>query len=151
LISGGAAALLFAATCTWSLDAAAREKKDEKTKRASLVVKVSPPVAFSPARVIATADLRGGSDTDPELYCPGLEWDWGDGTKSEASEDCEPFEAGKSTIKRRWSGTHTYNSSGNYRLQLRLTRGTKAIVAGNTMMQVKPGVQDFGGDSGFPQ
>jgi hypothetical protein len=117
-----------------------KDKKD--TKRASLSLKANPPIAFSPAKVVVTAELKGGSDADEELYCPSLEWDWGDGTKSESNVDCEPFEAGKSSIKRRFSASHTYNMADNYRVLLRLRRGSKTIVGGNTSIQIKPGFRD---------
>jgi hypothetical protein len=123
---------------------ASDDDKDKKTKGASLSLKASPPVSFSPSRVTVSAELRGGADTDEELYCPGLEWDWGDGTTSEATGDCEPFEAGKSVIKRRFVSTHTYTTSGSYRVVLRLKRGSKSVVGGNTTVQVKPGVRDMG-------
>ena len=80
---------------------------------------------------------------DPELYCPNVEWDWGDGTRSEATENCEPFEDGKSTVKRRWTTSHTFDMQGSYRVVLRLKRGPKTIVAGNNTVQVKPGVRDM--------
>ncbi len=119
------------------------ENKDKKdTKRASLSLKATPPISFSPAKIMVTAELRGGSDSSDELYCPSLEWDWGDGTKSESNADCEPFEAGKSTIKRRFTASHTYNMADNYRVLLRLRRGSKTIVGGNTSIQVKPGLRD---------
>ena len=89
-----------------------------------------------------TAELKGGVDSTGELYCPSLEWDWGDGTRSEADADCEPYEAGKSTIKRRFTQTHTYDIAGNYRVLLRLKRGSKVLVAGNVSVQVKPGLRD---------
>ena len=138
-----AAATLVLAS--WSLSAAGDQKdeKDKRVKGPSLALKVSPSVAFSPARVVVTAELKGGTDVDEELYCPGLEWDWGDGTVSEASEDCEPFAAGTSTIKRRWVASHTFETAGNYRVLLRLKRGSKTVVGGNTTMQVKPGVRDL--------
>ena len=118
--------------------------KDAKdVKKPSLAIRVAPPISFSPARVVITAELRGGAVDDPELYCPEVEWDWGDGTKSEATENCEPFEAGKSTIKRRWTTTHTFQTQGMYRVQLRLKRGPKTIASGNNTVQVKPGVQDL--------
>jgi len=123
--------------------AAGDDDKDKKGKGPSLSLKASPSMSFSPARVTVTAELRGGSETDEEIYCPSLEWDWGDGTISEAKEDCEPFEAGKSTIKRRWINTHTYTTAGNYRMVLRLKRGSKSILGGNTNVQVKPGVRDM--------
>ena len=119
------------------------ESKDKKdTKRASLSLKANPPIAFSPAKIVVTAELKGGSDADDELYCPSLEWDWGDGTKSEFNADCEPFEAGKSAIKRRFTASHTYDMADNYRVLLRLRRGSKTIVGGNTSIQVKPGFRD---------
>ena len=119
------------------------DTKDKKeAKRASLSLKANPPIAFSPAKVVVTAELKGGSDTDGELYCPSLEWDWGDGTKSESNADCEPFEAGKSSIKRRFTASHTYNMADNYRVLLRLRRGSKTIVGGNTSIQIKPGFRD---------
>jgi len=119
------------------------DNKDKKDgKRASLSLKANPPIAFSPAKVVVTAELKGGSDTDEELYCPTLEWDWGDGTKSESNADCEPFEAGKSAIKRRFTASHTYNMADNYRVLLRLRRGSKTVVGGNTAIQVKPGFRD---------
>ena len=121
------------------------DKNDkDKKKGATLVLKATPPIAFSPAKIFVTAELKGGAwDTD-EFYCPGLEWDWGDGTKSESSNDCPPYEAGKSTIEHRWSASHTFQTADSYRVQLRLLRGSKTIVGGNTSVQVKPGVRDPG-------
>jgi hypothetical protein len=144
LAGGVALAAIIAAISVVQLFADQKDKdKQEDVKRASLVVKATPVVAFSPARIVVSAELRGGSDTDAELYCPELEWDWDDGTRSSATQDCEPFEAGKSTISRRFRGTHTYTTAGNYRLMLRLKRGNKSVVAGNAMVQIKPGVRDF--------
>jgi hypothetical protein len=126
----------------------ADDAKDKKVKGPSLSLKSSPPVSFSPALITVTAELKGGGDTDEDLYCPALEWDWGDGTISEANADCEPFEAGKSVIKRRFVSTHTFQTAGSYRVLLRLKRGSKSIVGGTTNVQVKPGVRDM---SDFPQ
>jgi PKD domain len=130
----------------WSFTSAEQKEKDDKDdkgKRASLSLRVSPAIAFSPARVVASAELRGGSPDDAALYCPRTEWDWGDGTRSEANENCEPFEAGKSEIKRRWTASHTYTTQGNYRVQLRLKRGDRTVAAGNTNLQIKPGARDY--------
>jgi hypothetical protein len=126
---------------------ASQDPKDDRGERKydkpSLSVRVSPPISFSPARVVFTAELKGGAPDDSELYCPNVEWDWGDGTRSEATENCEPFEDGKSTVKRRWTTSHTFDMQGTYRVVLRLKRGSKTIVAGNNTVQVKPGVRDM--------
>ena len=119
------------------------QKESKDLKKPSLTIRTAPAISFSPARVVITAELRGGAPDDPELYCPEIEWDWGDGTRSESTENCEPYEDGKSTVKRRWTITHTFETQGMYRVQLRLKRGTKTIVAGNNTVQVKPGVHDM--------
>lgn len=120
----------------------AQDDKNKDVKKASLSLKASPTIVFSPARVVVTAELKGGAEDNAELYCPSLEWDWGDGTRSEANTDCEPFEAGKSTIQRRFTSSHTYNLAGNYRVQLRLKRGSKSVLGGHVSIQVKPGLRD---------
>ena len=126
-----------------SLAAVDAQQDSKDAKKPSVAIRVAPPISFSPARVVITAELRGGAVDDPELYCPEIEWDWGDGTKSEATENCEPYEPGKSTIKRRWTTTHTFQTQGMYRVQLRLKRGQRTIASGNNTVQVKPGVRDL--------
>src|SRR5690349_1940001 len=76
--------------------------------KAKMTVKANPTMAFSPARIVVTADVTGGANDDQQLYCPAVEWEWGDGTKSEQSADCDPYEAGKSEIKRHFTTDHTY-------------------------------------------
>jgi hypothetical protein len=121
------------------------DKNDkDKKKGVTLVLKANPPIAFSPAKIFVSAELKGGAPDTDEFYCPGLEWDWGDGTKSESTNDCPPYEAGKSTIELRWSASHTFQTADSYRVQLRLLRGSKTIVGGNVSVQVKPGVRDTG-------
>jgi hypothetical protein len=122
-----------------------RDDKDGKEKgvrRPSITLKTSPVMAFSPARIVVTAELRGGSEMDADLYCPAVEWDWGDGTRSEVNEDCAPFEPGESEIKRRWTTSHTFTMGGQYRVVLRLKRDGRTVVSGNTTVQVRPGARD---------
>lgn len=114
----------------------------QKPKGTSLSIRVSPQIVFSPARVVATAELKDVDDASGEFYCPALEWEWGDGTTSEASFDCEPFEAGRSEIKKRYISDHTYQTAGRYRLLLRLKRQGKVILASSATVQVRPGVRD---------
>jgi hypothetical protein len=120
------------------------DKSEDKTKRPSLSVRASPAISFSPVRVRAVAELKGGSDNDQEFYCAGVEWDWGDQTRSEESTDCEPYEEGVSRLTRRFSSQHTYVSAGRYRLQVRLKRNTTVVAAANTTITVRPGVRDYG-------
>lgn len=121
---------------------AADQDERKEVKKPSLTLKASPTIVFSPARVVVSAELKGGSDDSAELYCPSLEWDWGDGTRSESNVDCAPFEAGTSVVQRRFTASHTYNIGGSYRVQLRLKRGSKTLLGGHVSLQVKPGLRD---------
>lgn len=117
-----------------------------KREKVELRLRVTPPIAFSPARVSAVGEIKGEPHPTDEalLYCAGVEWDWGDGTRSEMQSDCEPYEAGKSTIKKHFAAQHTYSYAGRYRVQLRLTRNEKTILVTNSSIQVRPGARDMG-------
>ena len=118
---------------------------DDKPKRPKLSVKANPAMAISPARVVASADISGGPDDFEEFYCAAVEWDWGDDTRSNNSADCDPYEAGKSQIKRRFTADHTYRTAGDYRIQFRLKKKDKAIAGGSTSVKIRPGLGDPGG------
>jgi hypothetical protein len=119
------------------------EAAQKDSRRPSLSVRASPTVAFSPARIVFTAELRGGADDYQDFYCGGVEWDWGDGTRSESTADCEPYEAGVSEIKRRFTMDHVFHSPGKFRVQFRLKRNGKSIVSASATVQVQPGVRHF--------
>jgi hypothetical protein len=116
-----------------------------EAKKPSLSLRATPPVGFTPLRVRVVADIRDGSDDYAEFYCATVEWDWGDGTVSENSSDCDPYEAGKSTIRRRFTADHIYRQQGQYRLTFKLKQKTKQVAASSTNVQVRAGVgDDFG-------
>jgi len=114
----------------------------DKDAKPSISVRASPAFAFAPARIVFRADLRGGPDDYEAYYCPGVEWEWGDGTTSEAFQDCEPYETGKSQIKRRYVGEHTFQQAGRFRVVFKLKRNSKVIVAANVTVEVRPGVRE---------
>jgi hypothetical protein len=115
-------------------------------KKPSLSLRATPPVGFSPLRVRVVVDVRGGADDYADFYCPSIEWDWGDGTVSEASSDCDPYEAGKSSIQRRWTADHVYRQSGGYKIMFRLKQKNKAIAVSSGQVQVRAGMREgFGG------
>jgi hypothetical protein len=121
---------------------APRDKDEAKDKKPTLSVKATPTISFSPSRVIATAEIRGGADDYEEYYCAGAEWDWGDGTRSEASYDCEPYQAGRSEMRRRFAGEHMFTGAGSFRIQFRLKRRAKVLAAAHATVQVRPGFRD---------
>ena len=118
----------------------------DKVEKPKLTVKVTPAMGgTAPVRIVASADLVGGAPDSEELYCPAIDWDWGDDTKSTTSADCDPYEAGKSEIRRRFTAEHTYANGGSFRIQLQLKKKKKAIVSGSTSIQIRPGIHERGG------
>jgi hypothetical protein len=111
-------------------------------RKPSLAFRATPPVGFSPLRVRVSVDVRGGADDYADFYCPSIEWDWGDGTVSESSEDCDPYEAGRSTIRRRFSAEHVFRQAGTYQVYFRLKQKGKVISSGSGSVQVRAGVRD---------
>lgn len=118
----------------------------EEDKKPSLSLKANPPVGFSPLRVRLVVDVKGGADDYAQFYCPSIEWAWGDGTESESSEDCDPYEAGVSSIKRRWSTEHVFRQAGTYRVFFRLKQNNRIVAASSANVQVRAGVRDGFGD-----
>jgi hypothetical protein len=117
----------------------AEPKPKSEPKRPSLNVKATPGTGMVPVRITAAAELKGGDDDYQEYYCPTIEWNWGDGTISESTNDCDPYEAGKSQIRRRFIVSHSYKRSGAYRISFRLKNGTKILAAATTMVRLLGG------------
>lgn len=138
-------ALIAVVVLAWSVGTVFGTQKVAEDKKPSLSLRATPPVGFSPLRVRVVVDVRGGPDDYADFYCPSLQWDWGDGTVSESSEDCEPYQEGKSTIRRRYSAEHVFRQSGTFRVTFRLKRRDKAIGVSSANVQVRTGVrEEFG-------
>ena len=134
-----AAAACLALVLAMPLGAAAQKDEKGHDEKARLTLRANPMVSVSPSRVVLTGELLGGSDESDEFYCPTVEWEWGDGTKSEASTDCQPFEPGKSEIKRRYTVEHVFRA-GNHKVALRLKRRDKIVAFATLQLQVRPGL-----------
>jgi hypothetical protein len=113
-------------------------------KKPKLSVKANPAGAFSPARIVVTGEIKGGPNDYEAFYCATVEWDWGDDTTSESSYDCDPYEAGKSELRRRFVSEHVYRTAGAYQIEFRLKKKNKTLSAVRTNIQVRPGVRDIG-------
>lgn len=111
-------------------------------KKPKISVKANPSMGMSPVRVVVTADLTGGANDSEEFYCASVEWEWGDDTRSTNNADCDPYEAGKSEIKRRFTADHVYRTSGEYRVMFRLKKKDKVVGAGSTSIRVRGGLGD---------
>jgi hypothetical protein len=136
-----------------------------QAKKPSISLRANPSSGFSPLRVVVTAEVKGGANDYEDFYCASVEWDWGDGTKSESKADCDPYEAGKSEITRRFIQEHTFRSSGiatqpfgssaspdisgnqppvQCRIKFTLKQKSKTVGSGQTSVEIRPGLRDGG-------
>jgi hypothetical protein len=114
---------------------------EEKLKKPRLELRASPRMAFSPVNVLLTAELIGGDDVE-EYHCPELEWDWDDGGKSVHEGDCDPFEAGKTVIERRFTADHEYHKAGIYQIKAIMRRNNRTLSIATVKVTVRPGIGD---------
>ena len=108
-----------------------------KAVRPSISLVALPAVGFSPAHIVFTAELKG--DPSEDLYCPAVEWDWGDDTGTASKYDCDPFEPVKSEIKRRFVTEKTFNLPGEWRVEIRLKQKDRVVAKGFTNVVINPG------------
>ncbi len=120
------------------------DQKDQKDQKVSLTVRASPAAAFAPARITLTAQLKGGSPETEDLYCPTVEWDWGDGTISQASADCEPFQPNKSDIQRSFRTQHVYKMGGEYEVKLLLKKADRVVAMGAASLNIGRALDEIG-------
>ena len=144
MLSRSAAVLVALSLATPLLVGA--DEKPKKDKRPGLDVRVTPRFAFSPANVLFTAELKGGDDVE-DLYCPEVEWEWGDGGKSVQEADCDPWAPGM-TIQRRYTANHTYTFAGIYRIKVTLRRAGKSMLSQTVSLTIRAGVGDRTPDPG---
>lgn len=123
------------------------DDKPKKGKKPGLELRATPRFAFSPANILFTAELKGGDDIE-ELHCPEVEWEWGDGGKSVAESDCDPFTE-TTAIQRRYTAHHTFQFAGNYRVRVTLRKAGKSIVSQSMSMTVRAGLGDISPDPGM--
>jgi hypothetical protein len=138
------AAAMLAAGPSEAAQKADKDAKDNAdAKRPKLSLKATPVISMSPARIVLTAEITGGANDFEEFYCPTIQWAWGDGTESESTNDCAPYEPGKTEIKRRFTVEHVFRA-GVYRVMFRLKRHDKAVGFATVNIQVRPGLRDIG-------
>jgi hypothetical protein len=105
-----------------------------RPKKPRLDLRASPRVAFSPVEVLVIAELKGGQDIE-EFYCPGLVWDWGDGSRSAHEADCSPFEEG-AELDRFFTARHAFLAPGAYSVRLTLLRGGRTVTMASVPVTV---------------
>ena len=71
-------------------------------------------VAGQPLTVLLVADIVGGPDNSQELYCPGTQWQFGDGIGMSSSASCMVWTPDVK-IKRHFEQIYTYDAPGTYK------------------------------------
>jgi len=125
---------------------AGSEEKAKKGKKPGLELRATPRYAFSPAEIFFTAELKGGDDVE-EVYCPEVEWEWGDGGKSVQEADCDPWTE-TSKIERRFTAHHVFQFAGLYRTKVTLRKSGKNITSQTVQVTVRAGLGDISPDPG---
>ena len=118
---------------------AQRDNNKNDNARPKLTLSARPNVGVAPARIMLTAELVGGANDFQEYYCPTVLWDWADGTESEQTIDCEPYEAGKTAIARKFTQQHTFRNQGAHKVWVRLKRNDKLLASANVLVTIQPG------------
>lgn len=121
----------------------ALQRASDDNKKPSVALRATPPLGFAPLKVRVVADIRGGANDYADFYCASVEWDWADGSTSENSEDCDPYETGKSAIQRRFTAEHTFRQGGEYDIAFRLKQKKRVVGLGRTMVRVRSGIDEF--------
>ena len=117
-------------------------QRSDDNKKPSVAFKATPQMGFAPLKVRAVVDIKGGANDFEDFYCAKVEWDWADGTMSGTSEDCQPYEAGKSAIQRRFAADHTFRQAGEYDIAFRLKQKNRVVGYAKGTVRVKAGVHD---------
>ncbi len=129
--------LTLLAICVAFSFAGAKKPADTKDSgKPVLTLRATPAMSFAPVRISLSAQLKGVSDTNEEFYCPTVQWDWGDGTVSESSSDCEPFQPNKSEIQRSFTTQHVYNFGGQYTVKISLKKADKVVALGTADLNI---------------
>ena len=116
--------------------------QEAEASEPSLSLRATPNSGFTPLRVRLVATLQDGSDDYEEFYCASVEWDWDDGTVSERSADCDPYEAGTSRIQRRFTAEHTFRTQGRHTVIVRLKQRDDVVASTRVNVEVRLGVGD---------
>jgi len=72
-----------------------------------------------------------------DYYCPRVEWEWEDGTRSTEEADCEPFESARPEDHRKtWTRSWGAKTAGTHVVKVRLYKGDKLVRIIQTQVRV---------------
>ncbi len=130
------APLTFLVVCVaFAIGATNKPANQKDNSKTSLSLRASPAMAFAPVRITLSAQLKGDADSE-DFYCPTVQWDWGDGTISESSSDCEPVQPSKSEVQTSFVTQHVYKTGGQYEVRLLLKKAERVVAAASASLNI---------------
>jgi hypothetical protein len=94
------------------------------------------PAGPYPTSVVFTLTVKDAGDE--QFYCPRIEWEWEDETRSTEESDCPPFEeATAADHVRRWTKSRDYRRPGTHKVRVRLYKGDKVVKSVETQVDVR--------------
>lgn len=90
--------------------------KVDNSQKPFIKLFVHPRQGFVPLTVVMEGELINFKEEEKKFKCLVEEWDFGDGSKSYYQPDCSK----EADVKTKFLVTHTYYSTGTYRVQLTL-------------------------------
>jgi hypothetical protein len=124
----------LAIACSAPVHGAEKPRRPEKPE---VSLRAAPRVAVAPARIVFTAELKGGPDSEA-LHCLTLKWSWGDGTTSSAEGDCGEFVPGTTKVRRLFQADHEYRQEGRFTAEVTIRKGEKVVVGDSIGLTVAP-------------
>jgi hypothetical protein len=103
----------------------------------TVTLRAAPRIADLPARIVFTAQLKGGEDSEA-WHCLTLAWEWGDGTKSRSEGDCSPFEPGRTEVQRLFQADHEYRTEGKRTVAVKVLKSGRVLASGSTGVAIYP-------------
>jgi hypothetical protein len=92
----------------------------------------------APESVTVTYRLLIDDKGDEDYYCPRVEWEWEDGTRSSEESDCPPFgDAGSRHHRRTWRRDREYWDPGVYGVCVRLFKADRMVRFVDTKVEVR--------------
>ena len=111
------------------------------SKDAKVELQPTPRVAMMPGGTHAAVvrfRLRVSDGGKEDYYCPRVEWEWDDGTKSSEESDCPPFEQATAPDHERiWSHTREYWDAGQHLVTVRIFKGDRLVRKVETTVDIR--------------
>ena len=103
--------------------------KQLEAKRPKISLRAQPPVGVAPFRVVLTGELQGGADDFEEVYCPTVEWVWGDAHDVRVDARLRAVRSGQEPDQATLHDRTHVSREGAYKVYIHLKRKDKLVAS----------------------